>query len=85
MTTAEYDESIVTKSELLTDETHEIGTMTGDENEYGTTTVVGTETYDEAGTLTTTSTGTVIATLDGSVDGTCDEATTANPEEKMKT
>jgi hypothetical protein len=55
---------------VLTDETHDNGTTTGDDHEVGTYTVLGTETNDEAGTLVIAECGTVITTLDGTDVGT---------------
>jgi hypothetical protein len=68
--TADDEESIVINCELLNDETHDNGTTTGEDHDVGTTTVLGTETNEDAGTLVITERGTVITTLEGIDTGT---------------
>jgi hypothetical protein len=79
--TAEAEVPIVTIWVDGSDETHESGTTTGDENPVdGITTDDGMKTNDEAGTDETIEDGTVKITDDGTVDGTLVYSTTTNPE-----
>jgi hypothetical protein len=77
--TADGDDPIAITCDDGSDETHEIGTTTGDEKLDGITTEVGTKTNDESGTEVTIDDGTVKITDDGADDGTLEYSTTTNP------
>jgi hypothetical protein len=83
--TADGDDPIETYKGDGSDDTHEIGTTTGLENDVGTTTDDGTYTNDDAGTEVISLEGTDKMRLDPTDDGTLVYSTTANPDEIMIT
>jgi hypothetical protein len=70
ITTAEVEVEIVKTLLDLTEETHVVGTTTGDAHEVGTATVAGTETQFDVATDVITEAGTETTAEDGTDDGT---------------